>query len=306
LEPSSRSVLLSRFEKQNGRLLLSGGVDARARVLTYVTALSCGSCLILPVITDPLFYLLAIPAVTLLGLGKGGFAGVGMISTPLLALVVPPLQGAAILLPILICQDAISVWAYRRQWSASNLKVLVPGSVLGIGAAWLLASHVSNAAIELSVGVIGLCFVLHIWLGARIGTLLGRTPAKVHRPRAVMGILWGALAGFMSTLIQVGAPPYQIHVLPQRLDKLTLVGTTVIFFALMNLMKIAPYFALDQFSPQTLATSLALLPLAVATNFLGIWLVHRTPTEQFYRIAYLLMLLISLTLLWQGWKGLGY
>ena len=53
-------------------------------------------------ITDPLFYLLAIPAVTLLGLGKGGFAGLGMISTPLLALVVPPLEGAAILLPILI------------------------------------------------------------------------------------------------------------------------------------------------------------------------------------------------------------
>ena len=73
----------------------------------------------------------------------------------------------------------------------------------------------------------------------------------------------------------------------------------------MNLMKIVPYFALDQFSPRTLATSLALLPLAVATNFLGIWLVHKMPTEQFYRIAYLLMLLISLTLLWQGWRGLG-
>ena len=215
--------------------------------MTYVTALACGSCLILRVITDPLFYLLAIPAVTFLGLGKGGFAGVGMISTPLLALVVPPLQGAAILLPILICQDAISVWAYRRHWSASNLKVLVPGSVLGIGAAWLLASHVSNAAIELSVGAIGLCFVLHMYLGTRFRTFLGRTPAKAHRPHAAMGILWGTLAGFMSTLIQVGAPPYQIHVLPQRLDKLTLVGTTVIFFALMNLMKIAPYFALDQF-----------------------------------------------------------
>jgi uncharacterized membrane protein YfcA len=51
--------------------------------------------------------------------------------------------------------------------------------------------------------------------------------------------------------------------------------------------------------------SLALLPLAVAANFLGIWLVLKTPTEQFYRIAYLLMLLISLALLWQGWRGLG-
>lgn len=198
---------------------------------------------VLRVITDPLFYLLAIPAVTLLGLGKGGFAGVGMISTPLLALVVPPLQGAAILLPILLSQDAISVWAYRHQWSGSNLRVLVPGSVLGIGAAWLLASHVSNATIELSVGAIGLCFVLHTWLGALLRPSFGQTPPKAKRPHWGMGILWGSLAGFMSTLIQVGTPPYQAHILPQRLDKLTLVGTTVIFFALMNLMKVVPYFA---------------------------------------------------------------
>ena len=89
---------------------------------------------------------------TLIGLAKGGFAGLGMISTPLLALVVPPLEGAAILLPILICQDAISVWVYHRAWSAWNLKVLLPGAVLGVGAGWLFASYLSNAAIELTVG----------------------------------------------------------------------------------------------------------------------------------------------------------
>ena len=72
------------------------------------------------VITNPLFYLLALPAVILLGLGKGGFAGLGMVSVPLLTLSVPTLQGAAILLPILITQDAISVWNYRHDWSASK------------------------------------------------------------------------------------------------------------------------------------------------------------------------------------------
>ena len=38
------------------------------------------------IITDPLFYLLALPAVMVLGLSKGGFAGVGQMATPLLAL----------------------------------------------------------------------------------------------------------------------------------------------------------------------------------------------------------------------------
>ena len=58
-------------------------------------------------LTDPLFWLLAVPAVIALGLAKGGFAGVGMLATPLLALIVPPLQAAAILLPILLLQDVI-------------------------------------------------------------------------------------------------------------------------------------------------------------------------------------------------------
>ena len=74
----------------------------------------------------------------------------------------------------------------------------------------------------------------------------------------------------------------------------------MIFFALVNVMKLVPYFALGQFSPRTLATSLVLLPLAIATNFLGIWLARRTPTELFYQIAYLLVFLISLALIWQG------
>jgi uncharacterized membrane protein YfcA len=255
------------------------------------------------VITDPLFYLLAIPAVTFLGLSKGGFAGLGMLATPLLALVVPPLEGAAILLPILIIQDAISVWTYHRAWSGWNLKVLLPGSVLGVGAGWLFARSFSNAAIELTVGSIALIFVVYMWLGARLRAYLGRPERKAQRPHPAMGVLWGALSAFTSTLIQVGAPPFQIHMLPQRLDKLTLVGTTVIFFAILNWMKVIPYFALGQFSTRNLATSAVLLPLAVAANFLGIWLVRITPTDRFYRIAYVLMLLIAVALLWQGARG---
>ena len=244
------------------------------------------------IITDPLFYLLAFPAILLLGLGKGGFAGVGMISTPLLALTMPPLQAAAILLPILLCQDVISVWAYRREWSAWNLKVLLPGSVVGVGAAWLFAAYVPNAYVEIAVGVTGICFVLYMFFA--------RVPTEPQRPSTLAGMFWGSLAGFTSTIIQVGAPPYQVHILPQRLDKLTLIGTTIIFFALVNVMKLVPYFALGQFSTQTLATSAVLLPFAIASNFFGLWLARRTPTELFYQITYLLMLVISLALLWQG------
>ena len=81
------------------------------------------------IITDPVFYMLAVPAVIALGLSKGGFAGVGLLATPLTALYLPPLEAAALILPILITQDAISVWWYRKDWDRWNLKVLLPGAL---------------------------------------------------------------------------------------------------------------------------------------------------------------------------------
>ena len=112
-----------------------------------------------PIISEPRFYAFAIPAVIFLGLAKGGFSGVSSAATPLLALYLPPLEAAALLLPLLICQDAISVSVYWRQWSVRNLQVLLPGAVIGIILGWMLASHVSDDAIRVLVGLTALVFV---------------------------------------------------------------------------------------------------------------------------------------------------
>jgi uncharacterized membrane protein YfcA len=213
-------------------------------------------------------------------------------ATPLLATILPPLQAAAILLPVLIVQDAISVWVYRSDWSGWHLKVMLPGGILGIGIAWALATQVSDAFVRLVVGAIGVSFALNAWLG--------RQPAEPKQPSLQGGLFWGTLAGFTSTLSQAGGPPFQVYVLPQRLPKLTLVGTYTIYFATLNVLKIGPYFALGQFSTANLATSITLMPVAIAANFLGIWLVRRTPTGLFYQIAYLLVFLISLELIRSG------
>jgi uncharacterized membrane protein YfcA len=251
---------------------------------------------VLSLISDPYFYCAAIPAVVILGLAKGGFASVGNMATPLLALYLPPLEAAALLLPILISQDLISVYVYRRNWDASNLKIMLPGAVIGTGCGWLIASHISDNAVRLAVGTIGVSFVAYMWLRRAVVEARKMSPAS--------GVFWGAVSGFTSFMTQSGGPPFQVYVLPQRLPKLVLVGTTTMYFAVVNAMKVVPYFMLGQFNPRNLATSLALLPVAIAANFAGVWLVQRTPTEVFYQIAYVLLLIISLTLLWQGFSEL--
>jgi uncharacterized membrane protein YfcA len=253
------------------------------------------------VITDPLFYLIAIPAVIALGLSKGGFSGVGQMGTPLLALVMPPLEAAAVLLPIMLMQDAVSMWVYRKDFSGSNIKVLLPGAIMGIVAAWLLASYISDAAVRLTIGVTTIAYVLYSWLGPKRGA------GEVGAASAAGGVVWGSVSGFTSTLCQQGGPPYQIYVLPQRLAKMTFVGTTAIFFGIVNALKVIPYFALGQFSSTGLTTSAALVPLALVANAFGIWLVRRTPQELFYKVTMIMLLLVSIELMRSGtldlWRG---
>ncbi len=246
------------------------------------------------IITDPLFYLLAVPAVVALGLSKGGFTGAGQMATPMLALAMPPLEAAAILLPIMMAQDAAALWVYRKDWNGRILAIMLPGAVLGIGAAWVVAAHISDAAVRVFIGVTTIAFVLYYWIGP---TRLAR---EAGRPAVAGGVFWGALSGFTSTLCQAGGPPFQMYVLLQKLPKMTFVGTTAIFFATLNGLKVIPYFALGQFSTQGLGTSAVLLPLAMATNVLGFWLVRITPQALFYKITMVLMFLISLELVRSG------
>ena len=248
------------------------------------------------IITDPFFYCVAIPAVIFLGLSKGGFAGVGNAATPLLALYLPPLEAAALLLPVLITQDMISIYIYRRDWDARNLKIMLPGAIIGMAIGWLTASHVSDNTVRIIVGLVGAAFVANVWLR--------KAAVEPKRMSSAAGVFWGGVSGFTSFMTQGGAPPFQVYVLPQLLPKLTLVGTTTIFFAVVNALKIGPYFALGQFTMNNFATSVALLPIAIAANFAGVWLVRRTPTGLFYQIAYALLFAISVVLLWQGFGGL--
>lgn len=252
------------------------------------------------IITDPLFYALAIPAVVALGLSKGGFAGVGQMATPLVALAMPPLEAAAIMLPIMIVQDAVAVWVYRREYNARILKIMIPGALAGIALAGLLASSISDSAVRIFIGVTTILFVLYSWIGPK------KLAQEAKTASVPAGVFWGSVSGFTSTICQAGGPPYQMYVLSQNLPKMVFVGTTAIMFATLNWVKVIPYAALGQFSAMGLMTSLALLPLAILTNQLGFWLVRRTPQHVFYQVTMVLMLLISIELTREGVTDLWF
>jgi hypothetical protein len=247
-------------------------------------------------ILDPFFYVVAVPAVLFFGMAKGGMgAAFGLISVPLMSLAVAPLQAAAILLPILLVMDVVAVKSFWQEWDMLNLRLTLPGAMLGILVGSFTFQYFSDAAIRLLLGVMVVLF---------IANYLFNKSLEPKKPTLGRGTWWGALSGFTSFGIHSGGPPISIFVLPQRLDKRRLMATFALFFALVNIVKVVPYAALGQFSRDNLMTSLVLIPLAPVGVLLGVWLLDRIDEDKIYGLSYFGLGLLGIKLTYDGVLGL--
>lgn len=249
-------------------------------------------------LTDPWFYLVSVPAVLLYGIAKGGFGGsISIVSVPIMALLMPPTQAAAILLPILVVMDALVVKAYWGVFDRRALYLLLPGALLGIGIGYLSAEAMNEHYMRILIGVLALVFGLQ--------SLLGLKSFASSEHHAGSGTLFGALAGFTSFSIHAGGPPFTMYLMPKQLAPLVFAGTAGIFFAVVNVVKLVPYYALDQFTTHNLLYSLVLVPLAPLGVKLGHYLVRRSSSSFFYSVTSFCLVLVGAKLLWDGVTALG-
>ncbi len=244
-------------------------------------------------ITDPWFYAAAIPAILLAGISKSTFgSGAGVFATPLVALAVPIPQAAAILLPILCLMDLAGIWAYRRSFSRENLRLIMAGGLLGVVLGTLAFRYLSDAWIRLIVGAIAVGFVAHRYLR--------RGDVAPEPPSVSKGLFWSTISGITSTIAHSGGPPLSVYLLPLRLDKAVMVGTSVIFFAVLNFVKVVPYAWLGLFDARNLWTSAVLSPLAPLGIWVGVLLLRRLPQAFFYTLCYALLLVVGAKLVVDG------
>lgn len=233
-----------------------------------------------------------------MGLAKGGFAGLGVLGVPIMALGMNPVLAGAILLPILLVQDVFSVQAFGAHRRDDLLKLMLPGACLGIIAGWALARFVPVAAVELAVGLIALGFGVQRILAERRGV-----PARAGG--ALGGVMMGAAAGFTSQIAHAGGPPFQLHVLPMKLPRDVFIGTSSVFFAVVNWLKVPAYWALGVFTPANLRIAAALVPAALFATWAGTVLVRRIDGPRFYAIMHALMIFVGAKLAWDGISSLS-
>jgi uncharacterized protein len=243
------------------------------------------------------FWLAAAAATLIVGSSKGGLPMVGMLAVPLLAQVMSPVAAAGLLLPIYIISDGYGLWMYRQSYDWRNIQILVPAAAIGVAIGWAAASITNDDMVKLLVGCVGLAYTADALLKSRRVV----EPKRADLPR---GLFWGALAGFTSFVSHAGAPPYNMYVLPQKLEKMVYAGTTTIIFAIINLMKLPPYWQLGQVTVSSLGTCLVLAPLSLIGAWAGYKLTQRLPEKLFFRLVEAALFLLSVKLIWDGLTAL--
>ncbi len=153
----------------------------------------------------------------------------------------------------------------------------------------------SASVVRLVVGVVATSFTLHYWINKKRSKDTGNN----YYPRAY-ALLGGSVAGFTSFVAHSGGPPISMYLLRRPLDRTDFAGTTILFFAVVNYVKLVPYTWLGQFDADNLATSAALAVLAPIGVLFGAWLHKRVTDRFFFGLVYVLLFAVGLKLIFDG------
>ncbi len=255
---------------------------------------------ILPGVPVPVFWFMVAAAVVIQGISKSGFAGgAGILSLPLMMLVMPVDKVAASLLPLLILCDMNAIYHHRRNvvW-AKVMQVYLPsigGILLGALVWWWVGREGIESygvPIKRFVGIIAILFALYI-----VAKEASMAWVERHRFGRKAGVVAGLTAGFTSAIAHAAGPIVSLYMFAQGMGKSLFVGTVAWTFTFINLTKLPFYIGVGLIQADVVKLDLFLVPLIPIGSYLGHWMHHRVKESHFNRVIMVLTLLAGIQLL---------
>jgi hypothetical protein len=238
------------------------------------------------------YYSIVALAAFLTGISKGGLGGtMGVLITPMVALVIPVDQAIGLLLPVFMLGDAFALVAHWRRWNGRLIALLIPGGLLGITLGTFVLTNISVEFLQRLLGIFVFLFVGYKLVESKILKSLHYQARNWH------GWLAGGVAGFTSTLAHAGGPPIVIYLLMQNITPAVFVATSVLFFTVVNWIKVPYYYRAGLLDFAILAQVVWLAPLVPLGVWVGKRLAMRADRAVYERIILVLLAISGVLLL---------
>jgi len=228
----------------------------------------------------------------LISLSKGGLGGMlGALATPMMVLVMPANQVLGLLLPILLLADVFAIALHWRKWNGRLVWLLTPGAVIGVTFGTFFIANAPTNILKFGLGVITLAFVVYKLVEKRLLTYLK------YKERPWHGWLAGTAGGFASSLAHSGGPPISIYLMLQEVTPSVFIATSVLFFAILNWIKVPYYLYIHLFDFQQLWRIAWIAPIVPLGVWIGHWIAAKISKEVFDGIIVALLVLTALLLI---------
>ena len=253
-----------------------------------------------PGVPLPLFWCFVALAIVIQGISKSGFAGgAGILSLPLMMLVMPVDKVAATLLPLLILCDMNAIYHHRHNKDWAKIRSIYIPCVIGIVLGALVWWKIGKDGVEsygryikIFVGVIAIAFAFYIAMKEAALHFVEK-----YTPGRTAAWITGVSAGFCSTIAHAAGPIVGLYMFAQGMGKSLFVGTTAWMFTLINLTKLPFYLGVGLIERDVLLFDLVLVPLIPLGSALGHWMHHRVSETLFNRVIFVLTILAAIQLL---------
>ncbi|HXQ80534.1 MAG TPA: sulfite exporter TauE/SafE family protein [Opitutaceae bacterium] len=215
----------------------------------------------------------------LVGVSKTGITGLSLIFVSVFAAIMPARRSTGLVLPLLMLGDVVAVLSYRRHAQWRHVWRLLPWAGAGVVIGYLALGRMDERQTRFAIGaiVLGLA-ILYIVRRLRRGG-----DREEHAPWFAPAI--GILAGFTTLVANAAGPLTVIYMLAMRLPKMEYMGTTAVFFLLLNFFKMPFMIGLGLITRESLVVSLALAPAVLAGTWLGKWLLRWINQRTFENIV---------------------
>ncbi len=202
----------------------------------------------------------------------------------------PVSQAVGTTLPLLIFADWLALYFYWREWEIKHIRLLLPMAVVGVFMGTYLLANLPDNVLRQILGMLTLLAVAYKLANDYLASL-------TYQPRNWHGYLAGWASGLGSAVANVGGPPFTAYMLFQRTSPKTFIGTTTLFFAALNIVKLPIFLRMDIINFETLTGIVWTLPIVIFGVWLGRKIIEKINPKAFEWLMTVLLLGLGLILL---------